>query len=266
MLGSDSDYGAMNVEHLQGSALNGVEVICSIVSMPVEMVLRPRYGSRFFSVPVAFGSGVMMLLLPAMVAVWTSVMQMIPFGHYAPPPGMFDFASMTKLYFLLCIVHGVRIWRRMIHPETEEHSQYEGPPLPFFAILPKSQSFWFTRIILEPCFVFLAATVLEDLFIVQSGVGTYLHIAALALGMKNFVSWFRSWEFLRKILDLHISGPAIAKLVEDTATEEDLAPMHLASFPKNVAPDIRRAAAMHIARSYSLENLNIEENQKGESL
>src|ERR1035438_6746473 len=69
--------------------------------------------------------------------------------------------------------HGYRLFQRILHMDREVHSQYEGPPLPFFALLPKSQSFWFTRIILEPCFVFLAATVLEDIFIVQSTLGAY---------------------------------------------------------------------------------------------
>jgi hypothetical protein len=138
--------------------------------------------------------------------------------------------------------------------DREVHSQYEGPPLPFFALLPKSQSFWFTRIILEPCFVFLAATVLEDLFIVQSTLGAYLHFAAFALAMKSFISWFRSWEYLRKILDIANAAPVMARLVEDKATPEDRATMHLASFPKDIDPQMRRRAAVHMAHSISPEN------------
>ena len=90
----------------------------------------------------------------------------------------------------------------------------------------------------------------------QSGLGAYLHFAALTLAMKNFISWFRTWEYLRKILDMRNVAPAISKLVENKATEEDLAPMHLASFPKNLDPEIRQAAASHIARLYSPETRN----------
>jgi hypothetical protein len=139
----------------------------------------------------------------------------------------------------------------MIHMELEDHSQFEGPPLPFFYLLPKSRNFWFTRIVLEPVFVLLAATVLEDLFIIQSGLALYLRFVALALAMKNFIGWYRAWEFLRNLLDTRNAGPIIAKLVENKASEEDLAPIHLASFPKNIAPEIRRAAAAHIARVFS---------------
>jgi hypothetical protein len=255
MFSNDSEPGEMNVEHLQNTALNVVDMICSVISCPVEMILRPWYGTRYFPVPVMFGSGVLMLLLPAIALLFTSVVQMIPFSRYAPPPGLFDFASLTKLYFLLSIVHGIRLWRRMIHMELEQHSRYEGPALPFFALIPKSQSFWITRIVLEPGVVFLAAIVLQDLFIVQSGLGIYLEIAALALGVKNFVSWFRSWEFLREQLDLAITGPGIAKLLDNTATQEDLAKMHIASFPKNLDPKIRQATAAHIARAISPETI-----------
>ena len=43
----------------------------------------------------------------------------------------------------------------------------------------------------------------------------------------------------------------IAKLVENQATEDDLAPIHLASFPKNLSPEMREAAVSHIARQFS---------------
>lgn len=35
----------------------------------------------------------------------------------------------------------------MIHMEREKHSLYEGPPLPFFRIIPGT--FWMVRIIYE---------------------------------------------------------------------------------------------------------------------
>ena len=54
MISNQSDSGAMNAEHLQNTALNGVEVVCSIVSMPVEMIIRPQYGTRYFTVPWCF--------------------------------------------------------------------------------------------------------------------------------------------------------------------------------------------------------------------
>jgi hypothetical protein len=252
----ESQDSAFNASHLESGAINGVETLCSIISMPVEMIIRPQYGTRYFSVVVVFCSSVLMLLIPTLSSMSTGVMQMIPFSRYTPPPGLFDFGSFTRLYFLLLFVHGFRIWRRMIHMELEVHSEFEGPPLPFFLMLPKGQSFWFTRIVLEPCFVYLAATALEDLLIVQPSLASYLHFAAFALVCKNFVSWFLSWAYLRQIFDMRNVAPILAKLVDDTATQEDLAPVHLASFPKDLDPKLRQAAALHIAHALSPENYN----------
>ena len=162
--------------------------------------------------------------------------------------GLFSIGSLSKLYFLLSFVHGIRLYRRMIDMSREQNSEFEGPPLPFFHLLPGSGSFWFTRIVLEPAVVFVAATLLEGIFIFQSGLSTYLHFAALALAMKNFIGWYKAWEYLRQLMDMRFAAPIIAKLVENQATEDDLAPIHLASFPKNLSPDIRQAAVSHIAR------------------
>ena len=151
--------GAMNAEHLQNTAINGVEFVASVVSMPIEMMLRPWAGSRYFSVPVAFFSALLMMALPLFFLVMTSFLQMIPFAHMATPRGMFDFASFFQLYMLLCAFHSVRIARRMLRPELEDHSRFEGPPLPIFSLVPWCRSFWKTRVIVEPLFVLLVSMV-----------------------------------------------------------------------------------------------------------
>jgi hypothetical protein len=79
-------------------------------------------------------------------------------------------------------------------------------------------------------------------------------MAALMLVMKNFISWYRAWEYIRKLMDLRYAGPIIAKLVENKATEDDLASVHLASFPKNISPEMRQAAGAYIARAFSTES------------
>jgi len=67
-------------------------------------------------VPVTFFAATMMLFLPIVFALFTSVENMIPFTHAAPTAGMFGLGSLAELYFLLSAVHGVRLWRRMIDP------------------------------------------------------------------------------------------------------------------------------------------------------
>jgi hypothetical protein len=156
----------------------------------------------------------------------------------------------------------------MIYMELEKNSEFEGPPLPFFRLIPGSGSFWFTRIALEPLFVFVGASLLEHLFIIQSGLSAYLHIAALMFAIKSFIAWHKTWEYIRKLLDLQYIGPIIAKLVQNNATQDELASAHLASFPKSISPEMRQAAGMYIARAYSADiNTPSTQNitsQKGE--
>ena len=187
---------SMNIAQLQQFAINVVENVCSIIAMPVEIILRPQYGTRYFPVPVVFFSALMMIFLPLFSSVATSVVNMIPFHRAEIPVGLFSIASLSTLYFFLSFIHGLRLWRRMIYMELEQHSEFEGPPLPFFRLIPGSRSFWLTRIVLEPAFVLLAASVLERFFIIQSGLSAYLHIAALALAMKNFIGWYRGLGIL----------------------------------------------------------------------
>ena len=249
MFGSSEE---MHVEHLQNNALNVVEVMCSALAQPFEIILRPQFGTRFYPVPVTAAAAAMMILIPAIAAFFTGLTHMIPFSGAAPAPrGMFDIGSLAKLYFLLWLVHGWRLWKRMLNMEQEQHSEYEGPALPFFQILPKANSFWFIRIVWEPALILLLSIVLEDLFIIHSSLSLYMRFAGLALAMKSFINWFRAWEYLRKMLDMRNAAPAIAKLVKNQATEEDLAPIHLASFPKNIDPSVRQAAVIQIARAYS---------------
>jgi hypothetical protein len=59
------------------------------------------------------------------------------------------------------------------------------------------------------------------------------------------------WEFLRTVMDVRNRGPIIASFVDNTATDEDLATIHLASLPKDIPDDVRRDTASHIARAFS---------------
>jgi hypothetical protein len=244
----------MNINQLQNFAMNVVENFCSIFTMPVEIILRPQYGTRYFPVPIFFFSAVLMFLLPLFSSAADSVVGMIPFGPgVLPPRGLFGIGSLSSLYFFLVFLHAFRLWRRMLHPELENHSEWEGPPLPFFHLIPGSGSFWFTRIVIEPVFVFIGASLLGGIQIFQSGLVTYLHLAALMLAMKNFINWYRAWEYLRKIMDIQFLNPIIAKLVQNKATDADLAQLHLASLPKDITPNLREAAVSHIARAFSTE-------------
>jgi hypothetical protein len=252
MMPSQSQQSPTNINHFQDMMLNLVFNFCSIVTMPVEMALRPQYGSRYFPPIIMFFTAVMMIIVPVFFSLAGAVAHMIPFVRFPASFGMVGMYGFSRLFFLGSFVHGFRIWRRMLHMEREENSVYEGPALPFFALLPGA-SFWRIRIVYEPAFVFATSMILPSFFILEPGAAHFLTISAIFLAMKQYVAWYRQWEFLRELMDMRFAGPIIARLAENRATDDDLATVHLASFPKDLSPDIRQAAISHIARAFAPE-------------
>jgi hypothetical protein len=242
--------GSMNIDQLQNTALNVVENVCGIVVRPIEMILRPWHGTRYFPIPVIFLSTMVMIFLPLLSEAATAITNMLPGAGFHLPQGFFGLGSLSKLYFVLSFVHGIRIWRLMISLD-EIHSQYEGEQLPFFQVLPKSESFFFTRIVLEPAFVLIVATILRRVFIFDTGLALYLQVGAFMLTMKEFIVWFRSWEYFRDILDGKSLGAIITRMLENRATESEIRTVHMAGFPKNVGPDLRRTVLMKILQIFS---------------
>ncbi len=238
--------GATNINTLHDQMCNIVYNLCSIITTPIEMLLRPRYGSRYFPPLVLALSSLMMVLLP----VFSGLGGMIPFMHPPAPRGFIGMAELSRYYFLGAFVHGIRVWRRMIHMEREQHSQWEGPPLPLFHLFPRGNSFWFCRIVWEPVFVFAASVVLENLLILQSSAATYLRVAAFALAMKQYVAWYQQWQYLREIMDARFAAPILAKLADNKATDSELEAARLASFPKDMPEEMRRGAVVHLARIF----------------
>jgi len=118
--------GSMSLNQIQDFAINFVYNACSIVTMPVEMAIRPQYGSRYFPPVVMFLSAMLMVFLPLFFTFATAVVQMIPFARFRGPVGLIGMWGISRLFFLGSLVHGVRVWKRMIRMETEKNSLYEG--------------------------------------------------------------------------------------------------------------------------------------------
>jgi len=255
-----SQQSPMDIHSFEKAMMNVVYNVCSIVTMPVEMVLRPQYGSQYCPPVIMVFTAVMMIVLPVFSAMADGFSRMLPFARFHGTIGFFGIGTLSKLYFMGSFVHGLRIWTRMVKMERESISTSEGPALPIFRILPGG--WWVVRIIWEPLFVFTLSLVLPNFFILQSSAAHYLMLAALALAMKQYTAWYMQWKFLRDLLDARNAGPIIAKIVDNTATEDELATIHLASIPKDIPDDLRRDTASHIARAFSPE---IQTNlQKGE--
>jgi hypothetical protein len=242
----------MNIADNEESALNLVSFICAIFTTPWEMALRPRYGTRYVPPSVLGASCLLMIVLPLLGALFQSVQSIIPFSHPAPAIGMFGFDVLAKLFFAALVLHAIRLKRLMFHLELEENSYFEGPALAFFSLVPWfRRSFFATRIVAEPLLLLLASVVLQDLFIIQQGIAIYMRIAAVALSMKGYISWYRNWQYARDVRDTQAIGPVLAKLVAGTATAEELAVFHIANFPKDVSEQVRAEATANIVRIHT---------------
>jgi hypothetical protein len=250
--------GQQSIEQLQETAMNVAYNATSVIVMPVEIWLRPWHGTRYFPPPIFLLSVFMMSLASMFLSVAGSVGQMIPFVHLRGPVGLFGIASMTKLFFLASLVHGLRIWRLMVKPQLEENSMFEGRPLPFFLLLPKGNSFWFCRIVYEPLAVFALAIVLGNLFIIQAPLMQYLEVASFCLAMKQYVAWYRNWQLTRNLMDAASAGPIIGRIIDNQASDEDMARVHMASLPANLPRDIREASVAHLAHAYSVPSAEEE--------
>jgi hypothetical protein len=243
----------MGVDHWQDSMINITYNVCSIVTMPVEMGLRPFHGTRYFPPLIMFFSAMMMLFIPLFFSFAGAVGRAIPFVGVQAQLGMIGMGGLSKLFFLGCLIHGIRKWRLMLHMEREKNSVFEGPALFFFGWLPGA-SFWRVRIVYEPLFLIALSNVLPNLFILEPGAGSFLFISAIFLAMKNYTGWYMHWQFIRELMDMKFTGPIIARLAENTDDNDELDSIHLASFPKNLPPDIRKEAVAHLARVVSPED------------
>lgn len=236
--------GPTSINQYQDVAVNVVYNFCSIFTIPIEMLLRPQYGTRYFPPIIMFLTATLMVLLPLFSSVAQSISHMLPFARFRGPIGLYGIGTISKLYFTGSMIHGFRTWRRMVHMEREEISAFEGPALPIFRILPRG--FWKCRIIYEPVFVLLVAIVLSNVFVLQSSAQHYLMFAALMLAMKNYCAWYMAWQYLRELMDMKNAGPILAKIVDNTASDDEFAQVHLASLPPD--PDIRRRTVEHVRR------------------
>ena len=242
----------MNIEQFQNGAMAIVQGFCSVFSMHLDLIFRFRAGSRYHNPSTMFFASGLMLVMPMIEDTLSSFSSPIFMAaRIQRPHALFDIGSLSKLFFVLCLIAGFRTYKRMWRPAMEEHSRSEGPALPFFEWLPGGKSFWLVRIAYEPLFAFIAATILQSLFIFEPSLTHFLQFSALCLCMKNFISWYRNWEFLRNTLDIAHMGPILAKFVENSASPEELNSVHLASLPKDISPELRRSTAIHIARVIS---------------
>src|SRR4051812_28193646 len=115
-------------QQMYAMGLKTTQMICTVVTMPLEYALRPHFGTRYFDpLQMLFSYGLMMFLPLA-----GTIGSHARFGAAEPSRGLIGLGTVSLLFFIGQCIHGPRIWRRMFYIELEQHSEYEGPALPFF--------------------------------------------------------------------------------------------------------------------------------------
>jgi hypothetical protein len=242
------------VNRIQDTANDLLYNVATVVSLPVEIALRLEYGTEYFTPMQIFFATLMMLFLPVAIAILDAISQWIPFLGGGVTVGVFGIWTLSKIFFVGAAVHTARICRRIAHMELEENSWFAGPPLPIFSILPFG--WWTTRIAIEPLFVLLLALTLQNLFVLQGAAAHYLMAAAVALALKESLDWFSQWQYVRHLMNLKYLGPRIARIADNTATDEDHAILNVASLSKDLPEDMRQSAAVYLAHAISPEAQN----------
>jgi hypothetical protein len=209
------------------------------------MALRPTYGTRYFGPIEMICTCLLMTLLPLFSGI--ASLLPIPANDAYAPTGWIGLGTISLLFWVGSAVHAPRLWRRIFHMELEDHSLFEGPALPFFEHLPKGHSFWFVRVVWEPVFVAVLAIALRLINLVDRPAMAFLLISAAMLACKNYLSWYQAWLHLRTMMDSKCIAPLLAKAVKGTATEKELAPIHMAGFATAAPPEVKAAAIVQMA-------------------
>jgi hypothetical protein len=232
------------IQHMYQMGLRCTQNICGIVTTPIEFGLRPFFGTRYFDPIQMLFTWLLMVVLP-LAGMATNRLPLGAGG--ASSTGAIGLGMLSILFFASQAIHGPRLWRRMMDMEREQHSEFEGDALPFFARLPFGDSFWLVRIFWEPAFVAALGIALHVIRILDRPAMLYLIAAAALLSVKNFLFWYQSWLHLRILMDAKFAGPLVVKAASGKATEKELAQVHMAGFPKGVPVEIRTAAIAEMA-------------------
>lgn len=225
---------AMTFEQWYEGGLRMAQGICGIVTAPLESVLRPCYGTRYFNPLQLIFTILMMLMLP----VASKVSSQFPGGSR----GLIGLGTLSALFFLGQLVHAPRLWRRIFNMELERHSESEGPALPFFHALPYGDNFWIVRIFYEPLGVMFLALMLYGFHLTDAPTSVFLFVSAVLLAVKNYLCWHQQWNYFRTLMDQRNVAPLMVKAATGKATEGELAQVHLAGFERSVPKEVRVAA------------------------
>jgi hypothetical protein len=190
----------MHPDSLQAIIKFGLDVlllIASVFAAPAELALRRRQGTRyqnlivlgFAQFPILFFAGLGMTA-----------------GKSLNDNGLIGIGWVCLAFTALQWVHFFHMWRMMCDPHREVYSYEDGVELPFWKHCPGGTKWVRVRFLYEPGLLILAAVVLRGLGIISSAAAIYIALSGIALFIKVTFLWYRTWEYLRDLLDTYGLG------------------------------------------------------------
>ncbi|MEQ1883693.1 MAG: hypothetical protein ABL967_01435 [Bryobacteraceae bacterium] len=202
--------------------------VCSLLTFPFEMLLRPWFGSRYFHIIL------MALSLPCWQAIClaSGIFGGRAYGAFA----------LVIAIWCGCVYNGFRIWRLMLHPQQEKDSEREGDP-----IVELSSSWAIQRIVYEPLGILIAAILFKLIGIFNLILALCVAASAAALCLKNIITWYEAWTYLRDMLDQQGRIPIIQAISAGQPVPKSIGRFTLSSIPVGTSPKTQAVIASGLA-------------------
>jgi hypothetical protein len=192
--------------------------LCNGYCLFLEMIVRPRFGTRYFLLMSFVWSWVSMQLW-VIVSWGIRILRIVvPGVTVAKQP--FDMGSVLLAFYVLFIIHVVRLIPLMLHIEREKDSEMENEGWALLRLLPRGRSWAMQRIVYEPVICLAAAIGLFNADVLGLVGTAYLILGSVCLSLKAAMIYWQGWEYIRIGRD----AVARAKLIRSFGENPSSAP------------------------------------------
>lgn len=213
------------------------------MTLPLDMLLRPKFGSQYYSWTQATTSLAFYKTALVMSGAGTAAANYLYFHTSHKWPIYATLLCMVVLWSILAC-HVFRIYKLVIDPVKEHDSMTDGPPLPIFKLLPHGDNWAWVRMVWEPLAVCATATLMGLLGLVPYLFVPFLWACAFALFMRAAYTYWEGWRYCRELLDQINHAPIIQAIADGAQPPEKLGRTLFSSIPASTPPNQKKAIAM----------------------
>lgn len=182
-------------EEFERAVLMFVGAVASVFTVPLELPLRRRFGTRYIKALTFFAG----ISIYNMVALF-SVFGFQPGHHHSLIPPAVATMIVSMAVYAGLFIHGTRIRKWMLNMDMEAHSESDGYTHSIFMLLPRPT--WAkVRCVYEPLAVLAATAALYGIGFMPFVLTCYFSFGALCLTLKNSIDWYKEWLAIRTIRD-----------------------------------------------------------------